>query len=80
MLENGCFQEKEHSLLCSSISFYKQMAFHREALNIILVRSNAIRFKYQTSRFEWVALLPHVWEVPGSNLGPETSYRDHSIL
>jgi hypothetical protein len=27
-------------------------------------------------RGEWLALLLRIWEVPGSNLGPETGYPD----
>jgi hypothetical protein len=29
---------------------------------------------------DWAALILHVWEVPGSNLCPETSHPDRSFL
>jgi hypothetical protein len=27
-----------------------------------------------------VNVLPHIWEVPGTNLSPETSYRDRFLV
>jgi hypothetical protein len=56
--------------------FQSILPFSLSALKTV-VRSEeqtSIRIETPNVMVEWLALLPHVREVPGSDLGPETGY------